>query len=234
MSKKRNDTLIIIPVFNEERNISKVVDELLKNFPCMDVLVVNDGSFDNTVNVLRNKNIFLINHPFNMGIGASIETACKFALMHDYSYIIRMDGDGQHNFKYIEDMVLPVRSNKADITIGSRFLGNSEFKSSPVRLIGIAVITFVLRVITKKKITDPTSGFCAMNKKAFGFFSENCAEDYPEPGILIHHANFRIMEVPVSITRRNEGISSITPLKSIYYMFKVLLSLFVNVAKEIK
>lgn len=227
---KKSDTLIVIPVFNEEKNIKSVIDDLYANFKEADVLIVNDGSTDKTEEILESRrDVFVMHHIFNLGIGASFETGCQFALENGYSYIVRMDGDGQHNACFIQDLLTPVKKGKADISIGSRFLSKSGYKSSSSRLIGIKILSLFLSVMTERKITDPTSGFCAMNKNAFSFFSENCPEDYPEPEIVIYHKEFRIKEVPVVITKRYEGTSSITPLKSIYYMIKVLLSLFVHI-----
>lgn len=232
---KQNDTLVIIPAFNEEKNIKKVIDNIFHHCQEADIVVVNDGSTDKTLDILsglKDKDIFIINHIFNMGIGASLETGCQFALDFGYDYIVRIDGDGQHDAGFIKAILEPVKKGKIDITIGSRFLGKSKFKSSRFRLIGIRIISFILGLITRQEVTDPTSGFCAMNKMAFEFFSKNCAEDYPEPEILVYHKNFRIMEIPISVSKRQDGASSITPLKSIYYMIKVLLSLFVHIFRK--
>jgi glycosyltransferase involved in cell wall biosynthesis len=226
---KQRDTLIIIPAYNEEKNIEKVILGLSRDYRSADILVVNDGSIDNTEKVLQDKGALLINHPFNMGIGVSFETGCKFALSLDYDYIVRMDGDGQHEHTFIAAILAPVKNNETDIAVGSRFLGLSDFKSSFFRVIGISVLSFIISFITRKRVTDPTSGFCAMNKKAYAHFSQNCVEDYPEPEILMHHSAFRIKEVPISIAKRPFGASSITPLKSIYYMVKVLFSLLVGI-----
>lgn len=225
----QNQTLIIIPVFNEEKNIGKVIDDLAGNYKKADILVVDDGSEDKTPEILRSKKVNCVRHVFNLGIGASFETGCQYALTGGYEYIVRMDGDGQHSINFINDILKPVQNGEADITIGSRFLGNSEFKTSSIRLIGISIIAVMLTLLTKRTVTDPTSGFCAMNKRAFQFFAENCPDDYPEPEILLYHREFRIKEIPVSITKRCGGISSITPLRSIYYMIKVFISLFVKI-----
>lgn len=232
MNVRKNDTLIIVLVFNEEKNIENVLNDLNLNCKETDILLVDDGSTDKSIEKVESKDIFVIKHPFNMGIGTSFETGCRFALEQEYNYIVRMDGDGQHNSAFIQDVLAPVKNNEADIVVGSRFLGNSEFKSSFFRLIGIFIISFILAIITRKKVTDPTSGFCAMNKKAFKFFSKNCPEDYPEPEILMYHREFRFKEVPITINKRCDGISSITPLKSLYYMIKVLFSLFIHIFKK--
>lgn len=228
ISQKQNDTLIIIPVFNEEASICGVIDVLLDNYKKADILVINDGSSDKTTDVLSNKRIIVMNHPFNMGIGASFQTGCQFALAGGYDYIIRLDGDGQHDVSFIHSIITPVKNGECDISIGSRFLDSSEYKSTFPRQIGIVIIAKLLSLITKNKVTDPTSGFYAMNKKACEFFAKECVEDYPEPEILTYYRNFRITEVPIAVLRRQGGISSITPLKSIYYMYKVLFSMLLS------
>ncbi|MFC1646038.1 glycosyltransferase family 2 protein [Candidatus Omnitrophota bacterium] len=232
--KQKKDTLVIIPVLNEEKNIAAVIDELHRVCNDIDIMVINDGSTDATTEILQRKKVLAINHSFNMGIGVSFQTGCQYALKEGYRYIVRMDGDGQHNPRFINTILEPIKNDYVDIVIGSRFLGKSEFISSRPRLIGIKIISLFLSFITRKKITDPTSGFCAMNKKAFSFFSKVCPDDYPEPEILVYHRNFKIKEFPIPINKRLGGISSITPLKSLYYMLKVLFSLFVHIFRDKK
>jgi len=228
----QNNTLVIIPAFNERDSIGLVVDEIHKECQGIDVLVVDDGSSDKTSEILKDKKVFLITHVFNMGIGTSFQTGCQFALRHGYDYVVRMDGDGQHSPLFIEHVLGPLKKNEADIVIGSRFLENSESRTSFFRLVGIVIIANFLMLITRKKVTDPTSGFCAMNKNAFEFFSEDCPDDYPEPEILLYHRELKIKEVPITITKRYHGASSITPMRSIYYMVKVLLCLFTHIFKK--
>lgn len=232
MITKKNNTLLILPVFNEEYNIGQVLESLRLKASAVDILVINDGSDDKTSEIVESAGICSINHAFNLGIGASFQTGCLFALEKGYDYIVRIDGDGQHDPSFIKDVLAPVKQGEFDIAIGSRFLGNSEFKSSFMRIIGIAIISWVLHFFIGKKVTDPTSGFCAMNKKAFGFFATHCVEDYPEPAILIHHRNFRITEIPITLIKREGGTSSITPLKSAYYMYKVLFFIFLSIFRK--
>lgn len=232
MNSKEKNILVVIPAFNEEDSIGSVISDVRLSLNGAEIIVIDDSSSDNTAEYALKGNAIVLNHPFNMGIGASFQTCCQFASIYNYDYIVRVDADGQHVPSYMQDILEPLKSNKADIVIGSRFLGDSKYKSSFFRLIGIRIISIVLSIISKKRITDPTSGFCAMNRKAFMFFSENCPDDYPEPEILIYHKEFRIKEIPISILKRKEGASSITLVKSVYYMIKVLLFLLINIFKK--
>lgn len=232
ITEKKNDTLLIIPVFNEEHSIGSVLESLRLKETATDIVVINDGSNDKTSELVESRGVFIINHAFNMGIGTSFQTGCRFALKKGYDYIVRIDGDGQHDSAFIKSVLNPVKHGKFDIAIGSRFLETSKFKSSFMRIIGITIISRLLTFLTGKKITDPTSGFCAMNKKAFRFFAQHCADDYPEPEIIIHHRNFRITEVPITLMKRRAGFSSITSLKSIYYMYKVIFSIIVSIFRK--
>lgn len=229
---KKNETLIIIPVFNEEKSILGVLASLKEKITNADLLIVNDGSSDNTREALKSSGVPVIEHIFNMGIGTSFQTGCKFAVNKGYKYIVRIDGDGQHDPSFIETVLKPVKEGDSDIAIGSRFLEDSEFKSSFPRLIGIKLISSFLYFLTGKKASDPTSGFCSMNRKAFAYFSAHCVEDYPEPDILLHHRDFRISEVPISVGKRERGVSSITPLKSFFYMYKVLFSISISIFRK--
>lgn len=232
MTTENKNTLIIIPAYNEGDSIGVVVSEVRKYFTKAEIVVIDDGSSDNTAERALKEKVYVLKHIFNMGIGVSFQTGCQFALTRGYDYIVRIDADGQHNPTYITDILNPLIDDQADIVIGSRFLGTSKFKSSFYRIIGIKIIALFLAVITRKSVTDPTSGFYAMNKKAFKFFSKNCPDDYPEPEILIYHREFRIKEVPISISERKKGVSSITISNSIYYMLKVLLSLAIHVFRK--
>lgn len=219
------DILVVIPAYNEGKNLGIVIDDIREKISNADILIVDDGSSDDTAGVAEERNVFLARHVFNLGIGASFETSCRFARDMGYKYILRMDADGQHCTDYISSLVAPVVSGECDITIGSRFLGESAPDVSLFRMAGIFIISAMLKLITGKKTTDPTSGFCAMNRKAFLFFADNCADDYPEPQILLYQKDFKIREVPVSMQKRYSGLSSITPQKSVFYMIKVLLAL---------
>jgi len=229
MNTCEHKILVIVPVYNEENSIKDVIFEIRKYLEDAEIIVIDDGSNDNTAEYASKEKTIVLSHPFNMGIGASFQSGCQFASIHGYDYIVRIDGDGQHDPSFIKDILEPLRKNEADIVIGSRFLIKAGYKSSFPRLIGIQLISFILSINRKNKVTDPTSGFCAMNKIAFNFFAKECVEDYPEPEILIHHNNFRMKEIPVLMKKRSYGNSSISPFDSVHYVFKVLFSLFVNI-----
>lgn len=225
---KQNRIIVIIPAFNEEGNIGLVIDGILAKDKSLDVAVIDDGSKDRTRDIAEKKGVFIIAHPFNMGIGSCLETGCRFAVQRGYDYALRMDADGQHNPDFIPAIIAPLTDNKADIVVGSRFLEKNESGTTACRYLGITIIALILKAMRKRQVTDPTSGFCAMNKRAFEFFSENCPDDFPEPEILVYNGEFKMMEVPITATKRYCGVSSITPLKSVYYMIKVLLSLLAH------
>lgn len=173
---KYGGVLLVVPAYNEADSIGHLVDRLHSFVPGADILVVNDGSQDGTAEVLRKKDLFVVTHPFNMGIGVTFQTGCKFAVLRGYEYIVRMDGDGQHDVRFVAKLLEPVFKNKLDITVGSRFLGDSSIKSTFFRLVGIRIIAFFIAAITGKRVTDPTSGFCAMNRKAFAYFADYCVD----------------------------------------------------------
>lgn len=225
---KRPGPMIIIPAFNEENSVAAVVSSVRAILNNAEIVVIDDGSSDGTVFAASAAGAVVLKHPFNMGIGASFQTGCLFARDSKRDIIVRIDADGQHDPSYIPDLIAPIENGAADISIGSRFLGASDYKSSIPRIAGIKLISFVLSVISGQKVTDATSGFCAMNRKAFEYFAKECVEDYPEPYILLHHGDFRIVEAAVSMNKRAHGNSSIGSLSSVKYVFKVFFSLFVG------
>ena len=227
--------LLIIPAYNEEKAINKTVDKILeynkKNKTNYDVIVINDGSKDNTENVLIENNIPHIKLIHNLGIGGAVQTGYKYALENNYDIAIQFDGDGQHNVEYVKNIIEPIIKNKADLVIGSRFIdkNSSEFKSTFARLIGIRIISFFIKMVTKKRIYDCTSGFRACNKKVIEHFSHTYPTEYPEPvsSVDLLKNKYMIEEIPVSMNKREEGTSSISSYKKAYYMINVILSIFV-------
>lgn len=226
--------LVIIPAYNEELNIKKTVEKIKKynqkTIEQIDYVVINDGSIDNTEEVCRKNNYKIINLINNLGIGGAVQTGYKYAFKHNYDIAIQFDGDGQHDEKYINRLIDEIK-NKNDFVIGSRFIGNlSYFKSSRTRRIGIKIISMLIKIFTGTKIYDPTSGFRAANKKVIEIFANDYPTDYPEPESTVNllRKGYKIKEVPVEMHEREFGVSSIKPLKSIYYMFSVSIAIIIT------
>jgi len=226
--------LVIIPAFNEEGSVGKVVEEVKAYLPRVDALVVNDGSSDLTSEIARSRGAIVMDLPFNLGIGGAMQAGYKYAYEKGYHIAIQVDGDGQHDPREIPKLVHILEEGGADVAIGSRFIGDSEYKASVMRRVGILVLSRAISVIVGEKITDPTSGFRAANRRAIQLFSANYPQDYPEPEamVLLHKCGLMMKEVPVKINQRYSGESSITKIKSIYYMVKVLLAIFVDCFKK--
>jgi len=227
-------TLVIIPAYNEEGSIGKVVEEVRTHLPQADILVVNDGSTDLTSEIAKSKGAIVLNLPFNLGIGGGMQAGFRYAYEKGYAIAIQVDADGQHDPKEIPKLLQALTEKKVDMVIGSRFLGDSEFKSSLMRRIGISIFSRVISTIAGQKITDPTSGFRAANRKAIQLFASNYPQDYPEPEavVLLHQCRLKMGEIPVGMSKRYSGESSITRIRSVYYVVKVLLAIFVDCFKK--
>jgi glycosyltransferase involved in cell wall biosynthesis len=226
--------LIIIPAYNEEQSVGKVVEDVKRHHPEVDMLVVNDGSKDLTSEIAKSKGAVALDLPFNLGIGGAMQAGYQYAKEKGYDIAIQVDADGQHNPKEIPKLLHALEAKKVDMVIGSRFIGDSGYKSSTMRRVGISIFSQVISMIVRQKITDPTSGFRASNRKAIQLFASNYPQDYPEPEvvILLHQCHLKIGEVPVGMSERYSGESSITKIMSIYYMVKVLLAIFVDCFKK--
>lgn len=224
-------TLIIIPAYNEEKNIANTIKNFLElNDNSIDYIVINDGSKDNTLKVLVDNNFNHINLPTNLGIGGAVQTGYKYALYNNYDIAIQFDGDGQHNPEYIQQLIQEIKLGN-DLVIGSRFIDNiGGFKSTKTRRAGIKLLSNLIKLCTHKKITDPTSGFRACNKKIIKIFSQDYPYDYPEPDTIVKiiKKNYKVKEIPVIMNERKQGQSSINMIKSVYYMIKVSLSIIIS------
>lgn len=224
-------TLVIIPAFNEERNIEKVIAGIKTHYPEMDVLVVNDGSTDKTAFLAKKSGAGVISLPNNLGYGGALQTGFKYAVLKEYDYVIQFDGDDQHDPADLERLHRHLIDEHADIVIGSRFLGKSSFKTGLMKKFAISFFRMLIRRLTGMVITDPTSGFQGLSRKVFGYYSikGNFPGDYPDADILIHmlKCDCRICEIPVHIRRRAAGKSMHSGLKPIYYFIKVLLSILI-------
>lgn len=221
--------LIIIPAYNEQDNIERVVDNLIENYPEYDYLVVNDCSKDETENILKKRNYNYISLPTNLGIGGAVQSGYLYAVQNDYDIAIQIDGDGQHDPAYIEKLIEPIVNGEADMTVGSRFIEKEGFQTSFLRRLGINIIRVIIRICCGTKSTDTTSGFRATSKELTKVFSLEYAQDYPEPEAIVAASlnGFRVKDVAVKMKEREGGVSSINTVRSLYYMLKVSLALII-------
>ncbi|NLC87191.1 MAG: glycosyltransferase family 2 protein [Clostridiaceae bacterium] len=224
--------LLIIPAYNEEENILRVCRTIEEYSKEIDYIVVNDGSKDNTLKILEENNLKHINLINNLGIGGAVQTGYKYAYENNYDIAIQFDGDGQHDVRYLADICEPILNNKANMVIGTRYLDKSasEFQSTFMRRLGGNIISFFIKKCTKKKITDPTSGFRAADKKIIEEFAKEYPTEYPEPEstTCMLCKGYKITEVPVNMNERIGGQSSIRLLKTADYMIKVCLAIIID------
>lgn len=229
--KKKEDMkiLIIIPAYNESESIEHVIAHLTKQASGYDYLIVNDGSTDDTLAICEKCGYQYLNLPINLGIGGAVQAGYIYARKNHYDIAVQMDGDGQHDIAYLEEMLKPLLSEEADVVIGSRFIKKEGFQSSQTRRIGIGILSFLIRITTGRKIIDVTSGYRAVNRRFIEIYSRDYPTDYPEPEAIVTAVMHRgkVIEVPVQMKAREGGKSSITFRKSIYYMIKVTLAILI-------
>ncbi len=219
----------IVPAYNEEESIGRVVDELRAFDEGLEVLVVDDGSTDGTAEIARARGARVVSLPFNLGIGGAVQTGFRYAWEHDFDVAVRVDGDGQHAPAELDAVLAPVLSGEADVVVGSRFIGGDGYRSSRSRRVGIRLLALSVSALTRQRITDPTSGFQAANRKGIRLFAADYPHDYPEAeaAVMVAKHALRLCEVPVAMRARETGQSSITAVRSVYYMVKVVLAIFV-------
>lgn len=222
--------LIIIPAYNEEENLPKLISSIGNLLSEFDYVIINDGSTDNTRKLCEETNLNVVNIPINSGIGVAVQTGYKYALYNDYDIAIQIDGDGQHDVSYLKEIIVPLEKDEADVVIGSRFIEYQGFQSSGARRMGIRLLSFFIWLCSGVKIKDVTSGFRAVNKRFIQIFAGDYSKDYPEPEAIVTAKMYggRIKELPVVMKEREAGSSSITLWKSVYYMIKVTLAIFVK------
>ncbi|MGJ3239714.1 MAG: glycosyltransferase family 2 protein [Anaerolineae bacterium] len=229
-------TLIILPALNEAGNIYETVQLIQTAVPYADVLVVNDGSTDSTRTIAEHAGSIVIDMPYNVGIGAAVQTGFKYAARHRYDLVARLDGDGQHSAEHVKQLLALVEAGTVDVAIGSRFLGESvDYGTSFMRRVGISILSNLLSWITHQRVTDPTSGFSAYNRRAILLFADYYPHDYPEPEavIICHKSGLTMQETPVTFLERKHGVSQFTiPTRSAYYMLKVTLAILVNTLRQ--
>ena len=226
--------LVIIPAYNEEGNLEKTINDITENAPGFDYVIINDCSTDNTLEMCRHHGFHYLNLPVNLGIGGAVQTGYRYAFYHGYDLAVQFDGDGQHSAAHLEDMAKVLEKSGADMVIGSRFIEKEGFQSSGLRRVGIRYFTMLIRLLTGKTITDPTSGMRMVNRKLLEKFTNEYPKDYPEPEsvVKILSENYKVKEVPVIMNEREEGVSSISLRNSVYYMIKVSFAILIARMKK--
>jgi glycosyltransferase involved in cell wall biosynthesis len=227
--------LAVVPAYNEEASVGRVIDEIRKFDPNFDIAVVDDGSVDRTAGVAADRGAHLIRLPFNLGIGGAVQTGYRYAFENGYDIAVQIDGDGQHDPAQLPKILEPLLAGAADLVVGSRFAdGGGAYRSSATRRIGIRIFAGVVSAVVRQRVTDTTSGFRAVNRKGIALFAADYPHDYPEVEATVMSVKhkLRLLEVPVEMRERSGGRSSITALRSIYYMAKVLLAIFVGLFRR--
>lgn len=222
--------LIIIPAYNESDNIEKTISEIQKNASEFDYVIINDCSADNTKEICEKNHFNLVNLPINLGIGGAVQTGYRYGWKNGYDVAVQVDGDGQHDPKFLKIMADYLEEYNLDMVIGSRFIEKEGFQSSGTRRLGIKYFTILIRLLTGEKITDPTSGLRMVNREVMKLFAYDYPKDYPEPEsvVAILRRKKKVREIPVIMKERQGGVSSISPKKSIYYMIKVTLAILIE------
>jgi glycosyltransferase involved in cell wall biosynthesis len=223
----------VVPAYNEAGSIGAVVAEIRAADPELEVVVVDDGSTDATAELAGSAGATVLRLPYNLGIGAAVQTGLQYASVNDFDLAVQIDGDGQHDARELEQLLAPVVSGEADIAVGTRFAGARFYRPSVARRLGIALFAGLVSLIVRQRVTDTTSGFRAMNRRGIRLFASDYPHDYPEveATVLVFRHRLRMVEVPVAMRQRETGRSSITVFRSLYYMGKVSLALFVGLLR---
>jgi glycosyltransferase involved in cell wall biosynthesis len=226
--------LVVVPAFNEEQTIREVIRNIRSHLPGADILIVDDGSNDATGTIAREEKVLLLEHPYNMGIGATMQTGFHYAVQKGYDIAVQIDGDGQHNPASLSSIVQPILDGESNLVIGSRYLQRKGFQSTFLRKLGIRFFSLLIWVFIGRKVTDPTSGFRAMDRKVIELFSRDYPSDYPEVEALIsaYKNGLVFEEIPTVMNHRQGGISSIGILSALYYMVKVTLSVSIGLLRR--
>lgn len=222
--------LVIIPAYNESASIKSTVEEIRQKAKDFDYVIINDCSKDQTREICEENNYNIINLPINLGIGGAVQTGYRYGYNHGYDIAVQVDGDGQHNPEFLRQMAEYFQSHEVDMVIGSRFIEKEGFQSSGTRRIGIKYFTILIKMLTGKEITDPTSGLRMVNRDIMGMFAREYPKDYPEPEstVAVLRKGKKVEEIPVVMRERQGGVSSISLKKSVYYMVKVSLAILIE------
>ena len=227
--------LVIIPAFNESEAIGAVLGSLREQVPEYEVIVIDDGSTDNTSTEVRKcDGAVLVRLPYNLGIGAAMQSGYKYAVRHDYDVAVQCDADGQHPVDQIATLVERLGRGDADLVIGSRYVADTDYTPSLSRRVGKSLLSRVVDAAIGGGITDTTSGFRAAGRRAFALFARHYPEDYPEAEalVILHKSGLRAVEVPVNMKPRQGGTTSIKPRNAVYYMVKVGLAIFIDLVRK--
>ena len=239
---ERAKTLVIIPAYNEEKSIGSVVQRVKECLPEAEVLTVDDGSSDHTQWKAMEAGAKVLSHPFNLGYGSALQTGYRYALRKAYGELVQMDGDGQHDPSFIPQLLAVIRKGEADIAIGSRFLPtpvigseNQPYRAPFIRRLGMKFFGAISSLLIQQKVTDPTSGYQAMNRRVLEWVSSDqfpC--DFPDADVIImlHRAGFRIREVAVQMFENRDKKSMHSGWKPLYYVFKMFLSILVTLMRK--
>jgi glycosyltransferase involved in cell wall biosynthesis len=229
--------LVIIPAYNEEKNIDEVLKKIIELGIKMDIVVINDGSRDNTLKIVRQNNVKVISNPFNLGYGGALQTGFKYAVIKGYKYIIQFDADGQHQVQDIELIRKELEKGDIDIVVGSRFIGKGSFKAGFFKRRVIKLMRFLIKASTGTAVTDPTSGLKGLSQRTFTYYSNmgSFPYDYPDADILIKmlKLKYKVREIPIDVLQRDSGTSMHSGLKPVVYVLKVLLSIFIVLLRDL-
>jgi glycosyltransferase involved in cell wall biosynthesis len=235
--KRDKETLILIPAFNEGKNLQQVISGIQQFCPEASILVVNDGSLDDTASVAQNAGAEVITLPFNLGYGVALQTGYKYALEKGYEYLLQMDGDGQHDPAYIHDLLKAVKSGETDVAIGSRFSSkgtNGTYRAGVLKRIVMKLFALITSALIRQRITDATTGYQAMNRRVLKFCVRDLYPvDFPDADVLLmlYRAGFRIKEVPVVMHQSKNTKPMHHGIVPLYYVFKMFLSIFVELLR---
>ena len=234
LAPRRLRTIAIVPAYNEEDSLGTVLEEIRAADPELEVVVVNDGSTDGTARVAAAAGAAVVSLPFNVGIGGAVQTGYQYALEHGFELAIQVDGDGQHDPREIGQVVEPILDGRADLVVGTRFVSGGGYRGTRLRRVGIRLFAAVVSLLVRQRVSDTTSGFRAVNRKALRLFAAEYPHDYPEVEsiVLLSKHHLRMLEVPVQMRVRETGNSSITAVRAAYYMIKVLLALFIGLFRR--
>ncbi len=227
-------SIAIVPAHNEEASLGALLAELRVSEPDLAVVVIDDGSTDGTARVAAAAGVPVVNLPFNVGIGGTVQPGYQYALEHGFEVAIQVDGDGQHDPTEIGRVLEPIFDDRADLVVGTRFVSGGGYRGTRVRRVGIHIFASVVSLMVGQRVSDTTSGFRAVNRKALRLFAGEYPHDYPEVEsiVLLSRHGLRMLEVPVRMRVRETGASSITALRAAYYMIKVLLALFIGLFRR--